>query len=244
MTGIDRRDFVKKAGLGAAGAGALWVAPSVIGYNTAFAGTSCHQEDTFDWSVTPPAGIGATFPMSKPYGAVGSYPAVTFNASIAPVNGPGAGNNPSQQVVNNTFGGFTGDFYKLSMTNTSNTQGYDVTFTWTTTIYNLRFTVVDIDRFQDGNSQSTKGFQDRVWLTGPASWTSMRGSEIGGVAGNAGDPWVGTGTTDVGATSPNGNVAVTANPAAGLTGVVIHYRAGDLLRDVQSIGILNLKWCR
>jgi hypothetical protein len=241
VSGLDRRDFVKKAGLGAAGAGALWVAPSVLGYNAAFAGTSCLQQDTFDWSVNPPAGIGATMPMSKTYAAVGSYPAVTFSASLAAVNGPGAGNNPSQQVVNSTFGGFTGDFYKLSMTNTANTQGYDVTFSWTRTIYNLRFTLVDIDRFLD---TGTTGFQDRVWLTGPSAWTSTRGSEIGGTAGTAADPWVGTGNTDVAAGSANGNVNVTANPAAGLTSVVIHYRAGDLLRDVQSIGILNLTWCR
>ena len=58
------------------------------------------------------------------------------------------------------------------------------------------------------------------------------------------DPWVGTGNTDVPANSANGNVAVTANPAGGLSSVVIHYRSGDLLNDVQSIGILNLTWCR
>ncbi len=61
MNELDRRQFVKKAGIGAAGAGALWVAPSVVGYNTAFAGTSCLQKDTLDWTATPGA-VGSTPP--------------------------------------------------------------------------------------------------------------------------------------------------------------------------------------
>lgn len=237
MSELDRRQFVKKAGIGAAGAGALWVAPSVIGYNAAFAGTSCLQQDTLNWGSYS---AGTANPTPVTYGPVGSYPAVTVTMTVATTNSPGAGNN-TPQIINGTFGGFTGNFYKLSMTNNSINDGYDVTFTFSRTVYNLRFTLVDVDRFVGTGGN---GFQDRVWLTGPSAWTSVRGSEIGGTAGTAGDPWVGTGANDVGANSPNGNVAVTANPAAGLTSVVIHYRSGDLLNDVQSIGILNLTWCR
>jgi hypothetical protein len=209
----------------------------VIGYDAAFAGTSCLQQDTLNWGSY---GAGTANPTPVTYTAVGSYPAVTVTMTVAAVNNPGPGNN-TPQIINGTFGGFTGNFYKLSMTNSSNTQGYDVTFSWTRTIYNLRFTLVDIDRF---SGTGGNGFQDRVWLTGPSTWTSTRGSEIGGTAGTAADPWVGTGTTDVGANSPNGNVNVTVNPAAGLNSVAIHYRAGNLLNDVQSIGILKLTWCR
>ena len=94
MSGLDRRDFVKKAGLGAAGAGALWVAPSVLGYNAAFAGTSCHQEDTLNWGNYS---AGNANPTPVTYNAVGSYPAVTVTMAVAAVNSPGAGNNPSSR---------------------------------------------------------------------------------------------------------------------------------------------------
>ena len=78
MSGLDRRDFVKKAGLGAAGAGALWVAPSVIGYNAAFAGASCLQKDTLDWD-NQTAGTRRRHLCPTP--RVGSYPAVTVIAT-------------------------------------------------------------------------------------------------------------------------------------------------------------------
>jgi len=232
VSGLDRREFVKKAGIGAAGAGALWVAPSVLGIDAAFAGASCLQQDTLNWNNftagnTPPATL-QTFP------AVGSYPAVTLSYTIATVGTPGAGTN-NNTVQAGPQGNINSNYYRMSMTASAAGQGRTLTYTWTRNIYNLRFTIVDIDRIT-----GTQNWQDVVWLSVTPTIISQ-GPRVSG-AGTAANPWSGNGTTNVGPNSSDGNVSLSI--AGPITTLTINYRSGNPFGTEQFVGIENLTWCR
>ena len=218
--------------MGGAAAGALWVAPSVVGFNTAFAGASCLQQDTLNWGnftagSTPPASLH-TFP------AVGSYPAVTLSYALTTVGAPGAGTN-NNTVQAGPSGGIAGNYFRVSFTATVANIGRDLTYTWSRPIFNLRFTISDIDRTTTGG----QNWQDVVWLN--TAFVATQGPRVSG-SGTAATPWTGNGTTNVGSGSSDGNVVITiAGPISSLT---ISYRSGSPTGTEQYVGIENLTWCR
>jgi hypothetical protein len=233
MSELDRRQFVQKAGIGAAAAGALWVAPSVVGYNAAFAGTSCLQKDTLNWNnqTAGNAPVAVTFP------AVGSYPALTVTPSLGTIGTPAA-DTTNYKVSNAPEGGFTGNSLRLGMTCNAAGEGYSVTFTFTHPVYNLSFTIADIDREVSGRT----GWQDSVSLTGGTfTFTKATGSAITGT-GVTGDPWLGQGTGGVANTSNLGNVTPTFSTP--VTSITITYLSGNVLGALQFIAIYNMTWCR
>lgn len=67
MNSIDRRSFLQKAGLASAGAGAVWVAPSVLGSTSAFAASSPATCPT-NASLAFVAGKATTSPPGWPTG--------------------------------------------------------------------------------------------------------------------------------------------------------------------------------
>ncbi len=244
MSELDRRQFVKKAGIGAAGAGALWVAPSVIGYNAAFAGASCLQKDTLNYTGQSGA---PTSPLN--FATVGSYPSIDVTTVLGTVGTPGAANAAGGNFVVTTFelGANTASKLVLDMNDNATGEGYTVTYTFTRhsnnaayTVFNLAFSMFDID------SQANPGFIDNVFLTwvGTATMnTPTLGSYVQG-SGSAGTPWQGNkgGDHNAAGNSANGNIGVSFT--GGLSSLTIHYLSGTILGSEQYIGISNLTWCR
>jgi len=77
MTGLDRRKFLKRAGVATAGTGALWVTPSVLGLDQAFAVASCKVPTLTGWAATQ---VGAW------QGGSGSFAGFAAGALGAPYN--------------------------------------------------------------------------------------------------------------------------------------------------------------
>jgi hypothetical protein len=230
---LDRRGFLVKAGVGTAAAGALWVAPSVLGIDTAFAGASCLQTGTLDWDTfttgnTPPATL-----VSQ--GAVGSYPALTLSYTLTPVGTPNAqtGNNT---VTAGPEGGINQKFYQLRMTPGSAGQGFNLTYTFSQPVYNLKFIILDIDRSQNA-------WVDIAWITSAAAFTFTSNNNPSYTGnGTAATPWTATGNTAVPNTANNGNANITF--AGPVTTFTISYRSGNPNGTEQHIGIADMTWCR
>jgi hypothetical protein len=245
---IDRRQFVKRAGIGVAGAGALWVAPSMLGFDAAFAGPSCLQKDTLDYS-TQTRGSAPASPVN--YNAVGIYPRIHVATALGTINSPTADNGTGGNftVQNFQLGANNANKLCLDMNNDAAGDGYTVTYTWTlfpsgaaATIYNLAFTMYDVD------SQASPGFIDTVYLTWTGAATinptlTTLGSYVQG-AGTPLSPWTGDkgGDHNAGQGVTNGNIGVQFS--GGLSQLVIHYYSGNILGSEQYVGISNLTWCR
>lgn len=110
-SGLERRQFIQRAGVGAAVAGGAWVAPSIIGTSVAFAAGS-NTEPTvppttdpanllcgvIDWpeaSVNNPANVGSniTFPITST--GTSGVSLLSVNGSTArPLPAVVAGTNP------------------------------------------------------------------------------------------------------------------------------------------------------
>ena len=232
---IERRTFLRRAGLGAATAGAVWAAPSITGFDAAFAGASCAREETLDWSSFA---NGFAF-TSQNYPAVPGYPAVTLTVTTTLVGTPNpTGTNATVQP--GTFGSLPGKYYLLQGTPANTTSGFNTTIAFTVPVFNVRFTLLDIDRQNGGGGL---GWQDRLWFDPtPAGITTVKNdaTRVFGT-GTSANPWTGLQNTNVANGSPNGNVAVTIPTTSG---VALRYRAGDLLTVAQRIGIANITFCR
>ena len=130
MDQVDRRQFLQKAGVAGTAAGAVWVAPSVLGSSSAFATGSCINQAGLTWTSlgagTGASNTGANVVVSANIPASGSSPAIHVRVTIAPVAGPGNGNADGVDT-NSPFNGYT-SFLKLSMTNNAANIGYNVTF--------------------------------------------------------------------------------------------------------------------
>jgi hypothetical protein len=249
---VDRRQFLQKAGVAGAAAGAVWVAPSVLGSSSAFAAGSCINPAGLVWS-TKAVGSGATntaatVTLAYDIAASGTSPAIHVVVTIAPVGSPGDG-NPDGVDASSPFNGFT-SYYKASMTNNAAQEGYNITFnfyqgtvaggsTTPVNVYKLAFSIFDIDR-----NNVAAGFNDQVSLT-PGFTILSQGAEVHGngtAPPPAGTPWIGSGTGGI--TDSSGTVAVqwpqNTNP---VNTVQIQYRSFEILNGVQSIGISNLTWC-
>lgn len=234
---MDRRDFLAKAGVGTAAAGALWAVPSVAGFDAAFAGASCARTGNVVWDDYA---VGTAW-TSKSFAAAGSHPALTVSttgpAVLAGTPTPGADNG---QVAAGTFGGIAANYYILRMTANTTGEGYSLTFTFSTAVWNLQFTILDIDRQSSGGN----GWQDVVWVD-PVYTTAVgpgtAPNTVAGAGTNA-NRWTGTGTANIPDGSTNGNAALTF--AGPITSVTINYLSGNRLDVAQRIGIGNLTFCR
>jgi len=233
---IERRAFLQKAGLGAAVAGAAWVAPSVVGFDVAFAAGSCAVPGTYSFATM----TSGNAPTATTLTATGGKPAVTITPSLASTNGGGGTNNYT--VQNAQVGGQTANSLRLSMDVGASGRGYSVTFTFSVAVTNVVFSLFDIDRQNNGGS----GFQDTVSLTvtpGSSTWTDTKpGATVVTGNGTSTTPWIGTGNTQVVPSSPDGNVIVTI--PGSVTAVTVNYRSGDLWGAAQAIAISNLTFCR
>jgi len=239
---MDRRDFLAKAGVGTAAAGALWAVPSVAGFDAAFAGASCARTGIVDWDTYSVGTVWA----SQFFAAAGSHPALTVSTAGPAVQAgtPTAGAD-NGQVAAPTFGGIAERYYILRMTCNAAGEGFNVTFTFSTAVWNLRFSILDIDRSDQGG---TTGWQDLVWVTqtgaGPAFTFTGPGTAPNTVTGlgTNGNRWTGNGGTNIPDTSTNGNAnLIFAGP---VTSVTIRYVSGDRLDVAQRIGISDLTFCR
>lgn len=207
---VDRRAFLQRAGVAGAAAGALWVAPSVIGTSSAFAGTSCINQFAFKFSTMTngaTVGNGTARAMNVVSGS-GSH-TLTVGTPVATGT-----TNPTS--INNiaAFNSYGTQRYWLSMgSNHSVGVGWDVTFTFDVDMYNVTFTITDIDRAYNG----ADNYVDQVWLDGksaannPAPFgISNRGTYVGGGNGTSqSDAFVGTGTAASSDTDTTGSVTIT-----------------------------------
>lgn len=231
QTRIDRRRLIQAGATGAAAA-ALWTTPVVLSRDRAFAGVSCAQQAVLDWSVI---GVGNTF-TSQTYPAVGSYPALTIShPALGTVGSPTsvAGNN---QVSGTQTGNVNAPNWRIWMSCNAAGIGYTAVFNFSVPVYNLRFTIFDIDR-------SAGNWRDIVSLSSPAAFTFTQ--PLGATAtgsGTAGNPW--TGQTNVAGTSDAGNINVTfAGPVSTFTIQFLSGASPDF-GAAQFIGLSNFLFCR
>ncbi len=248
MADLDRRVFLQRAGIAGAAAGAAWLAPSITGASTAFAGTSCISgTGAINWADYT---TNSTPPTSFTKGPSGNQ--VTITRSITAVNTP----NPTSE--NNTVrsaaygSGSTHKFYKMMMSNGSNWSGvgYDATFTFNKPLYTVAFSLFDMDSTLGTYDPSDYNFVDVVWLTATGSNQTFSAtyspSRTFSGDGTSTTHWQGTSlATDAGVT---GNADVTFDGP--ITGFTIHYRSGNAdstspYEDTtqQSIGLGDITFC-
>ncbi len=228
---IDRRRLIQ-AGTAGAAAAAVWTTPVLLSRDSAFAGVSCAQQAVLDWNVI---GVGNTF-TSQTYPAVGSYPALTIShPALTAVGTPTsfAGNN---QVSGVQTGNVNLPNWRIWMQCNTGGEGYTAVFNFSVPVYNLRFTIFDID-------ESAGNWQDFVSLSSPAAFTFTQpaGATATG-AGTAANPWVGH--TNVGGTSDAGNVNVTfAGPVSTFT---LTFLSGPNPNNgaAQFVALSNFRFCR
>lgn len=266
MGQVDRRAFMQKAGIAGVAAGAIWAAPSVLGSSTAFADGSCIYKGSLLWSTLTK---GASEPnTSKVVTLVdhlpgyGSVTGVTVTMTVTPSTpnpGAGSGNNGGVRATvpypGTNPGGLDGvaSYYALSMNNGAQNRGYTVTFSFTNTatnaplnVYNLQFTIIDIDR----DTTTTNNYKDAVAIS-PAPTSTILGSNvIGGGTGTPGgtgtNPW--TGKADAGIENASGDVAITYSGPISTTTITYWSdnsqtgKAGTG-NDIQYVGVGDLTWC-
>lgn len=235
MSELDRRAFLTKAGVVGAAAGAAWVAPSVTGAFSAFAGSSCTTTGSIVWSDE---GTG-TPPTSYTRGPSGNT--VTITRSLTAVGTPN-GLTDNDTVVYEQSGGSTHYWYEIFMDNNAEGEGYEATFSFNRNLYNVKFTLIDIDWSGSGN-----GFIDDVWLTATGGNTSFTASYPSSTpsfsgSGTASDHW--RGDAEAATNSNDGNVDVTF--AGPITSFTIHY-LGDANSGTnpnqQAIGLNDITFC-
>jgi hypothetical protein len=245
---VDRRSFLVKAGAGGAAAGALWVAPSVIGYNAAFAGASCLIHETLTWGTTSGAGNGSTVPYSLSYAAGGGMTLGIAKTNIGGGPTNAAGNLLVESLVAGGGGTFPGDGgvntgseFLQHFSAGATGVGQALTFTFSKPVYQLSFTLVNID-FRNGN------WQDTVWITG-AAFTAVPNPPAASPtnsftgAGSAANPWVGSSTIGQGGVgAAAGNVTVTM--VGPVSSFVLNFTTGASHGNTEHVGLLNLAWCR
>lgn len=192
----DRRDFLRKAGIGGAAAGALWAAPSVLSLDAAFAvGTCGSGTTTFAWSS------GGNNIRYNTAGKVGATTSANIDIRIISTAQSGVGNSGlihhnwmtrsgaagalscGSAATTDYPMGNAGSFYTLQMhgsTNSSCTvagttgRSAEVTFGFfdagTTTphaVRNLQFTLLDVD-LSSGNYRD----QVEVFINGSGTVAS------------------------------------------------------------------------
>jgi hypothetical protein len=259
MEQIDRRRFLQRAGLGAGAAGALWVAPSVLGYDAAFAGNSCVVQDTLAWGTQWPGGAAvSTGAGGINFAATGGKPLVNLKLTVGNAAGGAPGtpdptNLHSSRFTPNTNAGDTNDprelggiannsWLNMQFATGGTFRGYLLTFTFAPAVYNLRFNLYDVDQYTGGG---TANYRDSIAINAtPASFTANTPANISGNGSNA-TPFLGVENTNTGLvtnTSMAGNIAVVV--AGPITTLTITYVGTLNSTSNQVVGIGDMTWCR
>jgi hypothetical protein len=259
---IDRRAFMHKAGVAGATAGALWVAPSVLGSSSAWAAGSCVHTGGLAWSTTTFAGTSTpstsgavTFTATlTTAGSPTTYLVVTVTPTTPnPGVGTGSGGSSNTGGVDQAVpypntpapAGLNGvtSYYVMNMRNSAANRGYTVKFdfwanaahTVSQSVYNLSFALIDIDT----DSTSGNQYKDNVWLD-TAGYLAPLPSEVTG-SGTSTSPWTGNGTAGV--QDATGTVKVTYPKTQGIHELNVSYQSGNAAGGIQYVGIGDLTWC-
>lgn len=245
---MERREFLQKAGLASAATGMVWAAPSVLGASTAFAAGSCVNNASLDWDsstarLMPAPSTSGTVTGYAVIPASGTSPAIRVNMSVARVGTPGTGSGVYNGVLNQTNGGIPGRQYFIGMANNASGEGYVMTFTFRNSadtapvnVYNLKFTVADIDR----SGASSPGYQDTVSVL-PAPTSYVKYSANVTASGTPVDTFTATGGSNVDPSNDYGNVDLTY--AGPINQVQVKFLSGTPYGNIQSISISDLTWC-
>lgn len=181
--------------------GAAWTLPAVAAAAAApamAASLPCPPVSTLDWSIQPhgpsmngvsviattPVTTPVTPPISVTISATGD---ITGPDNLVVMDGPDGGLPAGQDYLNVGFGGDC-------------TCQQVVSFTFSAPVYNLTFTLGDID------SYSGNVFQEAAWLT-PGFAISNQGASVSGL-GTATNPFTATLGLNVPPESSAGNVTV------------------------------------
>lgn len=136
LSAADRRGFLKKAGIAGA---AVWVAPTLLSATAAHAQGTCQQEilDWDDYTALSLFTSGATTgpnPVTVTLGLA--------NVPSPPTTTPQANNG---RIVTGPSGGIAGNALFIGQNSQAAGVGQTITFTFSQPVYNLSFTVTDID---------------------------------------------------------------------------------------------------
>lgn len=236
MGEMDRRTLLRRGSIAAAATGAAWVTPAITS-TPALAGASCLQQASFAW--TSLGGDDTIVPVSPTpfasYGALGpGYPALTISQSFTAFGTPAAGLAPQTgRTKTGDFGG-ANSCYRQSMTCDAANEGWDSTFTFSVPVWNLRFSLYDIDI-------GSGTYIDEAYITSTSAFTFTlpAGGTVTG-NGTSTDRWIGS--TVVGNTSTAGNVNITF--AGPVTSFTLSFRSGNNSNTTQAIGLGDLQFCR
>lgn len=248
---VDRRTFLKYTGVAGAATGVAWVTPSVLGSTSAFAAGSCINHATLDWDSStarsmPAPSIGGTVSGYASIPASGGSPAIRVNITVTRVGTPGTGSGVYNGVLNQTNGGIPGRQYFVGMANNASNEGYTVQFdfrdstnTNPVNVYNLAYTVTDID----SAGSTTNGYQDKIVISptpATGSYTTHSANVTG--AGTTTSPFIAaSGSGNVDPSNNYGNVDLTF--AGPLNSTSVTFLSGNRLNAIQSISISDLTWC-
>lgn len=257
---------MQKAGIAGVAAGAIWAAPSVLGSSTAFADGSCVYTGALLWSGLTKDSLepitNSTVTGIVPITGVSPAPSIRVVITVTPTAsrpGAGSGNNggvratvpypPGTPTPVPTGLNGNASYYAVNMNNGAVNRGYDITFafqnstgTLSRNVYNLKFTLYDIDRdIRSGDNN----YVDAVTITGTPSGT--HGVNVSGSGTNTpNSPWTGSAVSPAGGvTDQTGNVAIAYGVSVPINTTTISYRSNNTVNSnqIQYFGIGDLTWC-
>jgi hypothetical protein len=136
LSAANRRSFLKKAGIAGA---AVWAAPTLLSATAAHAQGTCAPE-TLDWDAFT---VGSLFTNAATTGA--NPVTVTLglaNVPAPPTTTPQANNG---RIVAGPSGGIAGNALFVGQNSQAPGVGQTITFSFSQPVYNLSFTVTDLD---------------------------------------------------------------------------------------------------
>jgi hypothetical protein len=199
--------------LGAAAAGAVWVAPAVLSLDVAGAGGSADPcAALLDWDAFV---VGSIFSGTTVNG-------VTVTATSTPISG-GVPTGANLSIVAGPSGGIAGNALFVEQVPGADGAGQDVRFTFSASVQNVTFTVTDIDNLAGA-------WSDRIRIPNRGtlgfSYTIPPGGLVTGV-GRAADPIRNSDANlNLANTDPRGNAIMTF--AGPLTTFRIRYLNGPI----------------
>lgn len=252
MPPINRRAFLQHTAVAGVAAGALWAAPAVTGWSTAFAGESCvfpvDESAWSGWSRSGSGGTGTT--LTKTYAAVSDKPALTVTLKVTATDGSIDGSNLSVSSDPYSYTGGTVPHVLIKgkpnggVFGSAGVRGYvEVELTFSAGVTNLLFDVENIAGF--GLAGTYRRWQ--IWLSGATNTTLPPGytfspNGVGGAGTNA-SRWAREDRS-------YGSVAVDM-PGSNATPITelkfhfdMHRAALDSAPGVMDAGLANLKFCR
>jgi hypothetical protein len=174
---VGRRDALKKLAVGGA---IVWTAPLIAKTALAAGPTSCVAA-TFDWNTL---GVpGDTFTSATVNGVTLTLQPSSFYGGSSAV-----GNN--HRIIASPIGGLATQGVQFEQLPIEN-GGQDIEFTFSQTVYNVSFTICDIDNL-NGN------WSDRITIVSPTNFTAEIPTVFvgGGPTGNVIGAGTASGTTD------------------------------------------------